>query len=1058
MIGAGCSKEAKRAKHLARASNYFEAGKFEEASIEYLNVLRLDPTNALAIGRLGVIYHDQGKIYQANALLTKAEQLTPDDLSVRLRLGYLYLSSGKFQEAGKEADFILSRDPVNEEALVVLAESAAKTNGVPQARRRLEELRPKSGNSAGFHLAQANLYINEGKTNEAQAEVNQALAANPKSSYAHVMMGNLSWSRRNLKEADEQLKLAADLAPWRSLARLRYANFKLTSGETNAGMAYLEEITKHVSDYLPAWMRLAQIAFAEKRFEDCSKLLEKIQLRDPVNPDAMMLKGRVYLAQGEGAKAVAELEKLNKGFPKNPAVLYYLAVAQLLNKDLSGALPNLNQAVAINPVAADAVLLLAELNLRKGDFTAAIISLNKLIERTPNIPKAYLILANAYRGRENFDDAFRVYNRLMELYPKSPETPLLIGLLYEQQKKPQEARKSFEKALELAPDYMLALEQLIDLDIADKNFSSALSRAQNRIDKNPQAALPHLLAAKVFMAQTNYVQAESALNRAIQLNPDARIAYMLLAQVYVDSKKDQQALEKLKDVIAKNPKDTGALMLTGMIHDKLKNYQAARDAYEKILEISPRYIPALNNLAYLYSEHLNDNDKAYEMARKVRDQSPNDPAVADTFGWILYKRGEYPWALSLLTESADKLPTNPEVLYHLAMAHYKMGEIEAAKFCFEQASQFKMEFPGRDEIEARLAVLNLDVAAAGPEAVRTLEEASKKDPDDPIVLSKLAALYGRNGQIQKAVECYESALKLNPKNASAMFGLARLYGAESPAKALELAKDARALAPNDPQITHTVGQLAYRLRDYKWANSLLQESARQLPDDAEVLYDLALSQYSLGRITEAVAAMKSALQKNPALPQAEDAKWLIELSELLSDLPKAQTLAGRIQQVLTARPNYLPALYLSARLNEHQGKYPEAKAAYELILSPQRFSQFVPAEKRLAILLTEKLADYDQAFDHALKAREAYPEDAEVAKSLGIATYQRHDYARAAQLLSESSRKLTSDGDLFYYLGLAQFNLNKKTEATKALQQAISLDPNASFGVDAQRILAELKE
>src|SRR6185503_12181948 len=39
--GAGCSREAKRDRHLKRANSYYEARDYQKAAIEYLNALRL---------------------------------------------------------------------------------------------------------------------------------------------------------------------------------------------------------------------------------------------------------------------------------------------------------------------------------------------------------------------------------------------------------------------------------------------------------------------------------------------------------------------------------------------------------------------------------------------------------------------------------------------------------------------------------------------------------------------------------------------------------------------------------------------------------------------------------------------------------------------------------------------------------------------------------------------------------------------------------------------------------------------------------------------------------
>src|SRR5207247_6497865 len=95
--------------------------------------------------------------------------------------------------------------------------------------------------------------------------------------------------------------------------------------------------------------------------------------------------------------------------------------------------------------------------------------------------------------------------------------------------------------------------------------------------------------------------------------------------------------------------------------------------YDKRVAVELQVGAALSTLAYMYSERLARIEEAYKMARRAKDLLPNEPYSADTLGWILYKRGEYSWALNLLEESAEKMPANAEVQFHLGMAHYKIG-------------------------------------------------------------------------------------------------------------------------------------------------------------------------------------------------------------------------------------------------------------------------------------------------------------------------------------------------------------------------------------------------
>ena len=67
-------------------------------------------------------------------------------------------------------------------------------------------------------------------------------------------------------------------------------------------------------------------------------------------------------------------------------------------------------------------------------------------------------------------------------------------------------------------------------------------------------------------------------------------------------------------------------------------------------------------------------------------------AIADTLGWVLYKRGEYQQALTILQESAEKAPDNPEIQFHLGMTAYMMGQTDVAKAALQKAAERSQRF------------------------------------------------------------------------------------------------------------------------------------------------------------------------------------------------------------------------------------------------------------------------------------------------------------------------------------------------------------------------------
>ena len=1071
----GCSAKARMARHQDRADKYFASGDYSKAEVEYLIALRLDGGNAHTIARLGDIYYEQGRFRRAYSFVAKACELASNDISLHVKLGTIYLVAHMPKEAREQAEFILDRSPTNAEAPDMLAESVASRADLTAVRARLEKLSKQIGDTAPLELAFGVINFTGGDLKASETALQRALTLDPKSSAAYYTLGNLYLAQNKVKEADAAFKTATDLSPMRSPKRLGYANFKIQSGDLAEGKRLIAEITKAAPDYMPAWLRQAEIALDEQKYDDCDALISQALTKDPDNYDALVLRGRLWLTQGKPDKAVVEMDRMAALYERSPEVQYLLAVAHLGVNDPAKASADLSKALFLRPIFPEATLLLAELNINKGDTTSAISALNALVRQQPNTPNAYLLLANAYFAQRNFDQALSAYAKLTEMFPKNPQFPLLTGMVLAQKNNKAEARKSFEKALELAPQFSPALEQLVNLDLAESQFKVALDRVNKDTNSNLGVGR-QLLLAKIHTARAQYLanndakigsgdaklntpvaqddvnQAEAALKKAIEMEPSRDAAYLLLARLYVSAGKEQVALERLNSLVSKTNNPAAYLQL-GMIYEALKDYPKARDSYEKVIASQPDSGPALNNLSYIYAEHLGDVEKAYTLAEKARQLSPRDPATADTLGWILYKKGDYTRARALLEESASKMSEQAEVQFHVGMVRYMLDDEASARAALQEAASSTQEFPGKEEAVRRLAILATDVSTADAKARADLEKRLQDQPNDPVVASRLAAIYERDGTLDKAVQTYEQSLKQNPQNAQIMGHLARIYmNLNQPDKAIEMAKDAHKLASDDVNVTCMLGRLAFQTGDYTWAANLLQEAAPKLPNRPDVQYDLAWSYYTVGRVPDAEKTMQSAA---PALTAARltDAKQFLSMVSAAKTPNPAAT--AQAAQILGANSNYVPAIMVSAVQADQQGKSDDAGKLYERALT--RYPAFTPAARNLTILYAQHPGNDQKAYDIGVKARVMFPDDTELERALGVLAYRRGDFSRSAQLLGESSQTLTNDGELFYYLGMAQYQLKHMPQSKAALQRALTLKIQGKSADDARKVLAELK-
>jgi tetratricopeptide (TPR) repeat protein len=289
-----------------------------------------------------------------------------------------------------------------------------------------------------------------------------------------------------------------------------------------------------------------------------------------------------------------------------------------------------------------------------------------------------------------------------------------------------------------------------------------------------------------------------------------------------------------------------------------------------------------------------------------------------------------------------------------------------------------------------------------------------------------------------------------------LVALVQLYAgpARNPARALELARTAYALASHDGALSWKLGRIAFDLGDFAWAAPVLRAVARILPDEPDVLFDLAQATYSIGKVEEAQRAAQSALAMASFSKRRSEAMQFSSMISAAGNTSELESVAPAARTILAAQPDYVPALMVSARAREQEKKYAEAKEGYEKILG--RYPLFAPAMRQLALLYVEQLGDDKKAEELALKARPSFPEDVELAYALGTISYRRGEYAEAIRLLNQSARKRGNHAETFFFLGLSEFQLKNPVESRMHLERAVHLKLPPQESNEAKRLLEQL--
>jgi tetratricopeptide (TPR) repeat protein len=149
----------------------------------------------------------------------------------------------------------------------------------------------------------------------------------------------------------------------------------------------------------------------------------------------------------------------------------------------------------------------------------------------------------------------------------------------------------------------------------------------------------------------------------------------------------------------------GALDLAG-------DWPAAKAAYERAYTIAPEQPTVLNQVGYSEIEHRENVARASAMIAKASSLRPDDPAITDSLGWVLYLQGKASEAVPLLEKAAAGDPGEAAINEHLGDAYWSIGREYEARFAW-RAALLTSDEKDKARLTAKIDT-GLDKATAAP--------------------------------------------------------------------------------------------------------------------------------------------------------------------------------------------------------------------------------------------------------------------------------------------------------------------------------------------------------
>jgi tetratricopeptide (TPR) repeat protein len=232
-------------------------------------------------------------------------------------------------------------------------------------------------------------------------------------------------------------------------------------------------------------------------------------------------------------------------------------------------------------------------------------------------------------------------------------------------------------------------------------FADALVFLKKAIELDSTFAVAHLYSAWAYNDLGNSGERDRSFERAKAFSNKASDKERLYIEAAYarDIRKDPvERLRIMKTMADRYPKEKMTHYFLASDYWARKSYTEAVGEFENTLELDPNYGPAINQLAYTYSEQ-GEYEKALVYFKRYASVSPGDANPFDSMGDIHLRMGDLDQAISRYKEATEVKPEFG--------SDWKVGYVYALKEDYGETLKWIDQYTARAVSPARKAEGNL---------------------------------------------------------------------------------------------------------------------------------------------------------------------------------------------------------------------------------------------------------------------------------------------------------------------------------------------------------------
>ncbi|NYF78893.1 tetratricopeptide repeat protein [Granulicella arctica] len=297
------------------------ANRNEDAVVDYLKILRIDPKLGAAYNNLGRLYYNMERYADAVPVLVHGLKIDPSMHPAEIILGASYYQTGSYDKAKLALESALKAMPDDRFARITLVHTLIEQNNVEEAVQQLRRLTSIGPNDqeAWYLLGKLQLQLSQ----ESFARVH---AIDPNSPLSHELSGEIMESMKNTAGAIAEYKKALEVAPNDAGAMGHLADAYWNAGEwSEARDSFTAILQQGGTNCLAHWKLANTIDELNESADDALKQVDTALSTCPTLAQARVERARILLRLGRPADSLPDLLSAEKTAPDEPSIQILLA-------------------------------------------------------------------------------------------------------------------------------------------------------------------------------------------------------------------------------------------------------------------------------------------------------------------------------------------------------------------------------------------------------------------------------------------------------------------------------------------------------------------------------------------------------------------------------------------------------------------------------------------------------------------------------------------------------------------------------------------------------------